>query len=197
MTTTSPASMPPAEDRRDRVLLGLEDAGGAGVHAHLRGHRGLLDDRAVGREVAAQHAQAALGVVGVVERADDAAVGVAARASAISPIVWPVTVSASRVDEAALGELAHDRGDAAGRVEVLHVEVARRARCARGSACARETAAQSSSVMSAPASCAIAVRCSTVLLSCRRTPCRASSRCVIACGVHDLARGDALARAAP
>ena len=82
---------PAAEDRLDRVLLGVEDARRAGVHAHLGGHRRLLDDRAVGREVAAQHAQAALGVVRRRSmRVDDARRRRRAPRRAISPIVRPV-----------------------------------------------------------------------------------------------------------
>ena len=98
--------MLPAEDRLDRVLLGLEDARRAGVDAHLLRHRRLLDDGAVRREVAAQHAQAALGVVGVVERVHDAAVAHRGALSAISPGGLPADGQRVARDEPALVELA-------------------------------------------------------------------------------------------
>ena len=61
MTTTSPVLILPAQDGLGGLLLAVEDAGRALVLQHLRRHRRLLDDGAVGRQVAAEDGDAARG----------------------------------------------------------------------------------------------------------------------------------------
>src|SRR5450756_149430 len=57
-------------DGRHGVFLALEDLSGAAVAQHLVGHSTLLDDGAVGGEVAEEHGQAAGSVVGALEGPD-------------------------------------------------------------------------------------------------------------------------------
>ena len=73
----------------------VEDAGRAAVLQHRRANRALLDHRAVRREVAEEHGQAAGGVLRVVERPDDVR-RARARPRRPRPRSPPATVSADR-----------------------------------------------------------------------------------------------------
>ena len=120
----SPSRICPPKMAVGRRFLGIEDARRSGVPTHLGGHGRLLHDASVGREVAAQDAQPALGVVGLVDRAHDHPV-------CVQSLVRYLAHRHTRdghdvtVHKASLVELAHDRRDAAGEVEVLHVVLAR------------------------------------------------------------------------
>ena len=110
ITTTSPVSILPCRDRRHRVLLGLEHARRARVCGEALVAR-ELHHAALGREVAAQDREAAGGLERV-SRAGARPAGprspVASRAC--SPIVRPVTVGASVVQQPGLEQaLGHQR----------------------------------------------------------------------------------------
>ena len=120
-----------------RVLLAVEDARRAAVAA-TRLVAAILIDRALRRDVALQHDQAALGLIGsstgrttsLARRLDDA--GCTPRRTC-----WPVTVSCRAVDVAALDQALGDQRDAAGLVEIgggvaaARLEVADQRRAAR------------------------------------------------------------------
>ena len=85
-----------------------------------------LEHRAVRREVAAQHRDAAVRRERVVERPDHLGVPVRRLLGSSPRCVWPLTVSASRWSRPRFAQRAHHRRQAAGVVEVLHQEPARR-----------------------------------------------------------------------
>ena len=112
--------MPPLGDRRHGVLLALEDLGRAAVAQHLVGHGALLDDGAVGGEIAEEHGQAAGGVVGLVEGPDHVVVDDAGAGHRLGDGAAGHGTGGA-VHEAGVDQLLHQGLDAAGPVQVFHV----------------------------------------------------------------------------
>ena len=115
------------EDGLHGVLLAVEDLGLHVAAQHFRRHGGLLDHAAVGGDVAAQHGDAAVLEVGIVDGSHDLVVeDMGAGFADVLPHGLAGDGEAVLVDEARLVQLAHDGEYAAGLVEVGHVVLARR-----------------------------------------------------------------------
>ena len=122
MTTTAPAR---CGRRRSPTApaSALEDLSGAAVAQHLVGHGALLDDGAVGGEVAEEHGQAAGGVVGAVEGPDHVVVDDAGAGHRLGDGAAGHRAGRA-VHEAGVDEPLHHGLHAAGPVQVFHVVLA-------------------------------------------------------------------------
>ena len=126
----------------------------------MRLRRGRLDHRAVGREIAAQHREAAATATSALSRGRITSWLYTSAPAMFSPSVLPLTVRASSASRSPIS--FEQRAQAAGVVEILHQVLARRAACWR---CSGVRCARSRRSGRASARCrrgrAIATRCTT------------------------------------
>ena len=116
MTTMSPASILPGLDRGEAVLLALEHPRRAGLALALGA--GELDDGALGREVAAQDREPALGLERIGERAHDLLAVFLDRGGGLLADRPAADRDRVLVQDPGLGEAVEDQRHAAGAVEV-------------------------------------------------------------------------------
>ena len=135
MTTTSPALIPPAGDRRHRVLLALEDARRA--LWWTRSWPESFTTQPSGARLPRRIARPPVFLTGSSTGRTTSWPAVSSASRACSPIVWPVTVCASSCRRPASSRRLATTRDAARLVEVLGheaaagLEVARHRRGAR------------------------------------------------------------------
>ena len=109
-------------DARVQVFDALEHHRAALVLQQVRRRRRRLDDRAIGREIAAQHRDAGAGLERLRERLDDFAVP-ARRVGDV--LAERLAVDRERLAVEHVLDLAHHRRQAARVVEIFHEELAR------------------------------------------------------------------------
>ena len=128
------------------VLEVLEHHGAAAVLHQLRRGGRRLEHRAARRQVAAQDADAAVGHAAAGPAGGSPRRCRLGASRTLSQSDWPLTVSASRMrQQAGLAEAAQHARQAAGVVELLHQEAARRHAGRPASACRGRCRVQSSS----------------------------------------------------